>query len=543
MCGIWAYIGKIDTATATACLRALLARGPDGGRLTRCSQTLTMGFTRLAINGLTSAGMQPFSQGGTYTICNGEIYNYKALGEEFGLALTTGSDCEVIGSLVAKFGVRTPQLFDGVFASVVYHEGVTYVMRDPYGVRPLYIADVSGGIAFASEMKALTPLNPAHIRHFPPGHIATYNETGICTSIVRFHAVPWVKNPALVDETEARKHVRIALMAAVKKRMMSDRPIGCLLSGGLDSSLIAALVARCSSKPIHTFSIGMPGSTDLQYARIVAKHIGSYHHEIVVSEEDFFKAIPETVMAIESYDITSVRASVGNYLVGKYIRQKTDIKVVFNGDGSDEASGSYLYFYNAPTQTEFEFEVNRLLEDIHAFDVLRSDRSIAAHGLEARTPFLDKEFIATYLSIDTRFRRPIRGSRVEKQLLREAFDPRFGCPGEPLLPQEVLWRTKEAFSDGVSSTERSWYQVINESINNEMYTSYSKYEFNTPYTPESFWYRELFNNKYRCGEKTVPYFWLPQWSGDAKDPSARTLKVYSDLSSSINANGNPCSFP
>lgn len=539
MCGIWAYIGKIDTATATACLRALLARGPDGGRLMRCSQTLTMGFTRLAINGLTTAGMQPFQHGQTYTICNGEIYNYKALGEEFGLVLTTGSDCEVIGSLVAKFGVRTPQLFDGVFASVVYHEGVTYVMRDPYGVRPLYVADVSGGIAFASEMKGLIPLNPTNIRHFPPGHVATYNATGVCTSMTRFHAVPWLKNPALADETEARKHVRIALTAAVRKRMMSDRPIGCLLSGGLDSSLVAALVARCSPKPIHTFSIGMPGSTDLRYARIVAKHIGSYHHEIVVSEEDFFKAIPETVAAIESYDITSVRASVGNYLVAKYIRQKTDVKVVFNGDGSDEASGSYLYFYNAPTETEFEFEVGRLLEDIHAFDVLRSDRSIAAHGLEARTPFLDRQFVATYLSIDTRLRQPRRGSRVEKQLLREAFDPRFDCPGEPLLPHEVLWRTKEAFSDGVSSTERSWYQVINENITKETDAGYSKYKFNKPYTPESLWYRELFDIKYHCGEKTIPYFWLPRWSGDAKDPSARTLKVYADVSTSINANGSP----
>lgn len=532
MCGIWAYIGKIDITTATACLRALLARGPDGGRLVCLpGGELTMGFTRLAINGLTVAGMQPFMDKSTKmaTICNGEIYNYKALGEEFGIELTTGSDCEIIGPLVKKLGINAPGCFDGVFACIVQHGDVIYVMRDPYGVRPLYVAECTEGVAFASEMKGLLPLNPVRIKHFPPGHVATYNLTGNCTSIVQYHSIPWLKNPVLTDAGEARKHLRVALTAAVKKRMMSDRPIGCLLSGGLDSSLIAALVARFSSTPIHTFSIGMPGSTDLHYARIVATHIKSQHHEILLSEDDFFKAIPATIDAIESYDITSVRASVGNYLVAQYIRQHTDIKVVFNGDGSDEASGSYLYFYNAPTGTEFEVETRRLLKDIHAFDVLRSDRSIAAHGLEARTPFLDRQFVATYMSVDTKLRQPVRGHRVEKQLLREAFDPEFDCPGEHLLPHEVLWRTKEAFSDGVSSTARSWYEVINERISPDTNIDYTKYEHNTPYTPESYWYRTIFDKKYQCGEETIPYFWLPRWSGNATDPSARTLKVYSDV--------------
>lgn len=535
MCGIWALLGKIDTPTALQCLRALLARGPDGGRIVTVSPTITLGFTRLAINGLTTAGMQPFVQKPTHTICNGEIYNYKALAAEFGLTLTTGSDCEVIGPLVARFGTEAPRLFDGVFASVVVHEDKIYVMRDPYGIRPLYVAQyANGSTAFASEIKALMPVGPTSVKHFPPGHIAIYDASGTQLSLTQYHTIPWLKNPTLADPVQARFHIRQALMAAVEKRLMSDRPIGCLLSGGLDSSLIAALVARMSSKPIHTFSIGMPGSTDLRYARIVADHIKSIHHEILLSEADFFKAIPETVAAIESYDITSVRASVGNYLVAQYIRRNTDIKVVFNGDGSDEASGSYLYFYNAPGPTEFEIEVRRLLNDIHAFDVLRSDRSVAAHGLEARTPFLDRQFVATYLSCSTALRRPVRGdsgsnsgSIAEKQLLREAFDPAFDCPGDPLLPHEVLWRTKEAFSDGVSSTERSWYQIINENVPADLPTT--KWEFNTPYTAESTWYRSMFDKKYGAvAERTVPYFWLPRWSGDARDPSARTLKIYSD---------------
>jgi asparagine synthase (glutamine-hydrolysing) len=314
---------------------------------------------------------------------------------------------------------------------------------------------------------------------------------------------------------------------------LSDRPIGALLSGGVDSSLIAAIAARelaKEGKRLTTFSIGMPGSTDLQYAEQVAKHINSIHHTILLTSNDFLQAIPEVVKAIESYDITSVRASVGNYLVGKYIKENTDIKVVFNGDGSDEIGGGYIYFYAAPTNEEFEDESERLLREIHLYDVLRSDRCISSHGLEPRTPFLDKSVVATWRAIGTEFRRPQkpttegRGAQMEKQILREAFEM------DNYLPFEVLWRKKEAFSDGVSATNDSWYKRCLEyaqglGLSLSDIVEKTKEYHNPPKTEEAYWYRCLFEESY--GSKAamvIPRMWMPRWVAGASDPSARTLK-------------------
>lgn len=531
MCGIWALIASktgVDAATEEA-KRALNARGPDGFRTCSPAHNVHLCFTRLAINGLNEQAMQPFVFGTKYVICNGEIYNHYDLETRHDFSVSSGSDCEVLPQLFTKFDTLTAvRAIDGVFAFIMYDKStnVMTVARDPYGVRPLYIAETANGLAFASELKAFSSAVSA--RHFPPGCIAQYNcASGEQLMMQRYHITPWLKCPLLGDATIARVACRIALEDAVKKRLMSDRPIGCLLSGGLDSSLVAALVAKYmspGSPPLQTFSIGMPGSTDLHFAALVAKHIGSKHHEILVSEDDFFAAIPEVVRAIESYDITTVRASVGNYLVSKYIATNTDIRCVFNGDGSDECCGGYIYFYNAPSNEEFDAECGRLLDDLHMFDVLRSDRTISSNGLEARTPFLDKQFVATYLSCATELRRPIVDKRVEKQLLREAFDPTFGYETE-LLPREVLWRTKEAFSDGVSSKTRSWYQIIAEKMEDGVNPKILP-EWNTPYTAESTWYRNMFDDCYKWAEKTIPYFWLPRWCGDARDPSARTLKIY-----------------
>lgn len=274
--------------------------------------------------------------------------------------------------------------------------------------------------------------------------------------------MPWLKNPAYSDVggdsgyTMALSNLRFALEEAVEKRLMTERPIAALLSGGLDSSLIAAIVQRKLKDrglpSLKTFSIGFEGSEDLRYARLVADYIGSEHTEIVSTPEAFWDAIPDVIGDIESYDITTVRASVGNYLIGKYIKQNTDCKVVFNGDGSDEIFGGYKYFYNAPSNEAFELETARLLQDIHQFDVLRSDRSMSSHGLEARTPFLDRQFVGIARSICTEWRRP-SPSRIEKWILREAFrDSQY-------LPNEILLRKKEAFSDGVSGESKSWYTI------------------------------------------------------------------------------------
>jgi asparagine synthase (glutamine-hydrolysing) len=302
----------------------------------------------------------------------------------------------------------------------------------------------------------------------------------------------------------------------------------------VDSSLIAALVAKelraAGAPPLRTFSIGMAGSTDLHYAQKVAAWIGSDHTEVVLTADDFFSAVGPVIHAIESYDTTTVRASVGNWLVAKAIAEQSDCKVVFNGDGSDELWGSYLYFYNAPSDEAFEEEVTRLLEDIHYFDVLRSDRSISSHGLEPRTPFLDKQFVATARACATALRRPVRGKRPEKWLMRRAFDD---CE---LLPREVLWRQKEAFSDGVSGHEKSWFEIAQEKAaelvgpdwQTRAEAAYG--HLNPPKTPEQYYYRYSFEAHFGKGAAVanVPYFWMPRWCEGATDPSARTLAVYQD---------------
>jgi asparagine synthase (glutamine-hydrolysing) len=317
------------------------------------------------------------------------------------------------------------------------------------------------------------------------------------------------------------------LISAVKKRVIgtTDRPVACLLSGGLDSSLIAALVSKFYPGKLETYSIGMEGSEDLKYAEIVAEHIESKHTSIIVSQEEFLDAIPEVIRAIESYDTTSVRASVGNYLIGKYIAKHSTAKVIFNGDGSYELAGGYLYFHAAPNNIEFDRECKRLLADIHAFDVLRSDKCISSHGLEPRTPFLDRGWVDYYLSIPIDIRKPKPG-QMEKNLIRTAFST-FE-PG--LLPQSVLWRKKEAFSDGVSSQHKSWYQIIGEHMETlnikEIIKENNNYNnINIPKTKEQIYYRAIYDEAYPDTAAIVPYFWMPRFI-ESNDPSARTLKIY-----------------
>jgi asparagine synthase (glutamine-hydrolysing) len=543
MCGIWAILGFNEDAVpdARALLDRLAARGPEYTALLKIPATqLTLGFTRLAINGLTSAGHQPFHTDHMYVVCNGEIYNYRELAQRWNLELPEGtSDCAVIPALARRLSpTELCRTLDGVFAFVLYDRTTDSVLvaRDPYGVRPLFHGTLgSGAHAWASEIKGL-PKCCEVVEPFPPGTWARYNATtGELLEMQKYHAIPTTKLAifsAPVYRDEAKRALSTALVAAVKKRLLSDRPIGALVSGGVDSSLIAAIAARelaRDGKRLHTFSIGMPGSTDLAYAEKVAKHINSIHHQIVVSPEDFIMAIRTVIIATETYDITSVRASVGNYLVGKYIKEHTDIKVVFNGDGSDEVGGGYLYFYAAPSDEEFEAESERLLSDIYMYDVLRSDRCMTAHGLEARTPFLDKGVVAAWRAIGTEFRRPRRadaagrGSHMEKQILREAFE------NEGLLPLDVLWRKKEAFSDGVSATTDSWYlrcaaHAAESGITPEYIKTVTRGWHNPPSTPEGFWYRRIFEEEFGVAATAcIPYMWMPRWVAGATDPSARTL--------------------
>jgi asparagine synthase (glutamine-hydrolysing) len=575
MCGIWALLHhyvhnrpQLSEEEVEGFVSRLTARGPEGTRIKKYLgpfdvMNATLGFTRLAINGLHDGGMQPFEyvapNGHKYAwICNGEIYNWKELAKKYQLegVLTSGSDCEVLGPLwyrMAEDGadaVAFARALDGVFAFVMVDLGADdsfagnqlIVGRDPYGVRPLFYSREAGSTCFSSELKALVDGSEAAV--FPPGtilQIPLYRNWDGCAGFHRYHTVPNVQIEAFKNLEAAEMALEKGLRAAVRKRLLTERPVAALLSGGVDSSLIAALVAQelaaAGAGPLKTFSIGFEGSKDLEYARQVAEWIGSDHNEIVMTPDEFFAAIPEVVKAIESYDVTTVRASVGNYLVAKAIRERSDCKVVFNGDGSDEIFGSYLYFYGAPSDEAFERETERLLEDIHYFDVLRSDRSISSNGLEARTPFLDKSFVAIAKALPTRWRRP--GTRhgecepiCEKWILRRAFY------GLDLLPPEVLWRRKEAFSDGVSGPARSWYEEIQERVDGLVEADWADQaailwpqDASQPTSAEAFYYRQLFESYYPGrGCLTVPYKWMPRWVAGATDPSARTLAIYNPVS-------------
>jgi len=319
------------------------------------------------------------------------------------------------------------------------------------------------------------------------------------------------------------------LTEAIKLRLNSERPIGCLLSGGLDSSLIAAIAAKELAKTgqvLRTFSIGMQDGTDNKYAQMVADHIGSNHTVFYFTPEQGLESIEEVIKATETFDITTIRASVGQYLIGKKIAETTDIKVVLNGDGADECQMGYLYFYLHPDLVSARLERDKLLQQIHLFDGLRVDRNISYHGLEARVPFLDKEFVDLFYQIPTELLVPTK-QHMEKYFIRRAFE--IICPN--LLPMEVLWRKKEAFSDGVSSKEKSWYLIVKEHYNNLVtdieYESRHNLTHIVPHCKESFYYRKRFNELYGQNQKVIPRYWLANWS-DSKDPSARTLKVYTD---------------
>lgn len=525
MCGIWASFGKpVDRSTLENCLEALKARGPEGTRVVE-GKNYQLGFTRLAINGLSEEGMQPMENDVNVWMCNGEIYNYKELATKFDINLSSGSDCEVLGSLHDIEYKSLFNMLDGVFALAIIDKELNkaVIARDPYGVRPLFYVKLDDTAIFTSEVKAI-PGYLGNIKAFPPGCFMEIDLKTFESSIVRYHHIPDT-NSLSIDFNEAKADVRDALTNAVRKRMMTERPIACLLSGGLDSSLIASLVQRELKErhlpSVKTFSIGFQNSEDLKYARIVAEHIGSDHTEIIMTPDDFFSAIPDVIRDIESYDITTVRASVGNWLVAREIAKRTDCKVIFNGDGSDEVLGGYLYFHRAPNDHEFERETERLLRDIHYFDVLRSDRCISSHGLEPRTPFLDKKFVRVAKTTNTQFRRPV-GLQCEKYILRSAF------AGQLLLPTEVLRRKKEAFSDGVSTLgDKCWYQECQEralSMVPNWKEESKKFKYLTPQTAESYYYRKLFVDCYGdLEDTTVPYFWMPKWSPETNDPSAKTL--------------------
>ena len=521
MCGLFGYIGEADKSFLAPYFQRIRHRGPDYSELLAITPGVTFGFHRLAINGLNTHSNQPMERNGIFLVANAEVYNYKELAATYDCLLETDSDCEIILHLYEKLGIEsTVAILDAEYAFLLYdsHKDVIYASRDHLGVRGLYIGRSSTGeIGFASEAKALVFMD--HLDQFPPGHYWSSDEPD--------HFDQWYSHdyPLHTDQSEAYllDGIRQYLTSAVKKRLMSERKVGCLLSGGLDSSLIAALVAKHYDGELETFSIGLKGSPDLIAAQKVADHIGSTHHSVQLTEHEFLAAIKETIYQLGSFDVTTVRASVGHLLISQYVRDHSDVKVLFTGETADEM-GSYLYFQNAPDASAFQDEAVRLLEDIHFFDMLRGDRSISAAGLEGRVPFSDRAFVKFYMGIEPSLRM-FSDHRIEKYMIRKAF------ADMDLLPEEILWRRKNGFSDSVSSKTRSWSTIIQEYVNlivsdEEFESEAGRFDHDTPQLKEGYFYRKEFTRHYGHHQHLTPYQWLPRWCGDVTDPSARVLKIY-----------------
>jgi len=526
MCGIFAYLDSSNNIMnldhIDVMFNASQKRGPESSVLKHLSPNVIFGFHRLAINGLTDESNQPMIHNQYTLICNGEIFNYKELANIYNYNLKTKSDCEIILHLYESFGVDSFKLLDGEFAFLLYDKNKKEVIavRDTFGIRPLYINDTTNGTYFSSTLSGVLNKNlkTNNISQVIPGSYTIYNNLNHNESHLykSFHNISMTSHTSFTEDIYMNNLYTLLETSIIKRITTSEREVCCLLSGGLDSSLVSAICSnyyKDNGKVLETFSIGLKGSLDLYYAKKVSQHIGSIHHEIICTEEDFIKAIPNVIKDIESYDITTVRASVGNWLIGKYIKKNTNFKVVLNGDGADELMGGYLYFNACKTQYEFHNECIRLLENIHYFDVLRSDRSISSHGLEARTPFLDNDFAMYFLSIPIKYRK---SNICEKHLIRkmvQTYNP-------TLLPQDILWRKKEAFSDGVSSLKRSWYHIIQESVVN-----YVPVCANNLLTNEELYYRDIFSSNYPNCEHLIPYKWMPRFI-TSTDPSARTLGLY-----------------
>ena len=548
MCGIIVLWGTtITKEQIEAALAALAARGPDIARAERMTHdatghTIGFGFARLHIQGARAGAEQPFQlASGALVAVNGEVFNSEILVETLRLAVPEGSsDCAVVPTLLERgLPLETvARQLDGDFAIVTVDPttGIVETTRDAYGVRPMFYAEGPGWAGLSSEIKGF-PAGATHVEAIEPGTVRRFRVGAAAAAEVvavpaTWHQPPWLKVPAwrasvegLAAGGQALAH---ALEEAVAKRLSTVRAVGACLSGGLDSSLVAAiaarLLARRGGQRLHTYSIGMAGSPDLEHARLVARHIGSIHHERIVEPEECLAAIPAVVKAIESFDITTVRASVGNYLVGRLVTETTpEVKVVLNGDGADEILGGYLYMRAAPDDAAFEAETDRLLREIHRYDVLRSERSMAAHGLESRSPFLDRQFVSVARGLPTDALRPTP-RMMEKSILRTAFS------ASRLLPDAVLWRRKEAFSDGISRAERSWFEMAREEGERRAAAGNWKqvaaaYTVNPPPTAEALWYRQLFHESYpeAAAAAATPAMWMPRFVAGATDPSARTL--------------------
>ena len=508
---VWAYFNRTKS------------RGPDMSRIERAG-TGCLCFHRLAIMGLEETGMQPFHLGADACICNGELYGFremKELLERRGYCFESGSDCEIILPLYHEYGLDMFSMLDAEFAMVIYDgaRGRFIAARDPIGIRPLYFGyDDKGSIVFASEAKNLVGLC-AVISPFPPGY---YYADG---AFVCYADVTRVERVVRDDLETVCRSIHDKLIRGVEKRLDADAPVGFLLSGGLDSSLVCAISARLLPHKIRTFAIGMDvDAIDLKYARMVADFIGAEHTEVYMTRQDVLDALEEVVALLGTWDITTIRASMGMYLCCKAIHERTDVRVLMTGEISDELFG-YKYTDFAPSPEDFQREAKKRVDELHMYDVLRADRCISVNSLEARVPFGDLDLVRYVMSVDPAMKMNTYG--MGKYLLRHAFE------ADHLLPDEILWRQKAAFSDAVGHSMVDDLKDYAESLypDAEFEAKRRQYVYCPPFTKESLLYRELFEKHYPGQARMIRDYWMPNkaWPGcDVDDPSARVLSNYGE---------------
>ena len=576
MCSIMGYCGKTaDLTKFKTGFERTISRGPDDCRIIDTGNGL-LGFRRLSIMGLTPSGMQPFSLGGNYVVCNGELYGFEKVRADLrkkGYSFASDSDCEIILPLYREYGTDMFAMLDAEFACIIYDaEKQEYIAaRDPIGIRPLYYGyDNDGVILFASEPKNLVGL-AQKIMPFPPGCYyeggqfirysdaadprrketsAIYPEDVIikasvtgkeaaqqpsieqycsddikqyCSDDIKQYCSDDIKQYCSDDIETACVNIREKLIAGVKKRLVSDSKVGFLLSGGLDSSLVCAIAAKECQHPIKTFAIGMcEDAIDLKYARQAADFIGSDHTEVYMTPEEVTSTLERLIELLGTYDITTIRASMGMYLVCKAIHEMTDIRVILTGEISDELFG-YKYTDFAPSAEAFQQEAEKRVRELHMYDVLRADRCISVNSLEARVPFGDLDFVSYVMRLDPQMKLNTYGKG--KYLLRHAFE---GCG---YLPDEILWREKAAFSDAVGHSMVDYLKEYAETqyTDEEFRKRCELYTHARPFTKESLLYRDIFEKYYPGQAEMIVDFWMPnrEWEGcDVNDPSARVLSNY-----------------
>ena len=500
---------------------ATKSRGPDDTRIVDTGRGL-LGFHRLAIMGLHPEGMQPFELHGSYLVCNGEIYGFDRFKAELSKThhFISESDCEVLLPLYEKYGTDMFAMLDAEFALILFdaRTGGFLAARDPIGIRPLYYGyDKAGVILFASEPKNLVGLTD-QIMPFPPGH---YYKDG---QFVCYRDIAHVEAVCHDDLETVCRRIHDKLVAGVEKRLVADAKVGFLLSGGLDSSLVCAIAQKKSAAPIRTFAIGMSeDAIDLKYAKQVADYIGSDHTEVIMTRQLVLDSLEDVIHLLGTFDITTIRASMGMYLLCKWIHENTDIRVLLTGEISDELFG-YKYTDFAPSAEEFQKEAEKRIRELHMYDVLRADRCISVNSLEARVPFGDLDFVQYVMSVDPAKKMNVYGKG--KYLLRHAFEGDY-------LPHDILYREKAAFSDAVGHSMVDHLKAFAERYytDAEFETLRQKYSHAQPFTKESLLYREIFEKYYPGQAEMVVDFWMPNksWEGcNVNDPSARVLANYGD---------------